>query len=253
MVDTNEHNPVSSVEATIPGAPAADKPNVAPSQQPVSGIPQTGSGTSPTQQFSPGSQQVPPGAESSAVGIQQQIPLNAYQPPPPPGSEQSTYPPHGAAPPAPGQPPHFAYPPYGEAPPHGPGQPPSSAYSSAPPPGSGVSGGWPGAVPPQGGHNYQAGQYQQKQRWQGIGSPQKDKWVATVLAFTLGWLGIHKFYLGYRTEGLTMLLIALIAGLCFGLGTIAMYVFAVIEAVHYIILTQEDFERTYVVGYKGWF
>jgi len=86
------------------------------------------------------------------------------------------------------------------------------------------------------------------------GSAQKDKWVATLLAAVLGPLGIHKFYLGYKKEGQIMLLVTL-AGSIFTLGfaAAAMGIVSIIEAVNYVILTQEDFERIYVYGYKAWF
>jgi len=88
----------------------------------------------------------------------------------------------------------------------------------------------------------------------GLGSAYKGKWEAVVLAFTLGWLGMHKFYLGYKTEGLIMLLVGVIGLLCTaGLGLLVMEVIAIIEAVRYLTLTQEDFERIYVQGRKGWF
>jgi TM2 domain-containing membrane protein YozV len=113
-------------------------------------------------------------------------------------------------------------------------------------------------APQQPGYQYapQGQQYapQQTGRSGGIGSAHKDKWVATVLAFFLGMFGIHKFYLGYKNEGIIMLVVSLAGGLClFGLGFLVMTVIAYIEAVRYIILTQEDFERTYVYGSKGWF
>jgi TM2 domain-containing membrane protein YozV len=112
----------------------------------------------------------------------------------------------------------------------------------------------------QTGQNYQYAQQQNYQyaatpteRGPGIGSPQKDKWVAAVLAFLLGTLGIHKFYLGYKNAGIAMLVISLVGGLCFGIGWIVMAVISLIEAVKYVILTQEDFERIYLYGSKGWF
>ena len=87
----------------------------------------------------------------------------------------------------------------------------------------------------------------------GIGSPQKDKWVAVVLAFALGTLGIHKFYLGYKNEGIIMLVVSIVGAICtFGLGTMVMVVISYIEAVRYIILTQDDFQARYVIGRKGW-
>ncbi len=106
-------------------------------------------------------------------------------------------------------------------------------------------------VPPQQTYTQTQGNY--KARSQGFGSLRKEKWPAVVLAFALGWLGIHKFYLGYKSEGLAMLLITIIGSLCFGIGMMVMAVFAIIEGVKYVSLTEEDFEATYVRGYKGWF
>lgn len=107
-------------------------------------------------------------------------------------------------------------------------------------------------VPPQ--QTYTQGQQgNYKTRDHGIGSARKEKWPAVVLAFVLGTLGIHKFYLGYKTEGLIMLLVSIIGGLCAGIGTIVMLVISIIEAVKYVTLTEEDFEARYVNSYKGWF
>jgi TM2 domain-containing membrane protein YozV len=109
---------------------------------------------------------------------------------------------------------------------------------------------------------YQQQPYQQQQYQQaapqsvnaGWGSAKKDKWVAAVLAFLLGSLGIHKFYLGYKQEGMVMLLVTVIGAICtLGLGSLVMYIIGLIEAVKYVILSQEDFEAQYVVGRKGWF
>jgi TM2 domain-containing membrane protein YozV len=104
---------------------------------------------------------------------------------------------------------------------------------------------------PQQGYPYTAAPPQS--RWQGLGSAQKEKWVAAVLAFFLGYFGIHKFYLGYKNEGIIMLVVTLVGAPCFFLGPAVMGVIALIEAVKYLILTQEEFERTYVQGLKGWF
>ncbi len=96
-------------------------------------------------------------------------------------------------------------------------------------------------------------QLNQKARTEGLGSVQKDKWVAALLSIPpLGALGIAKFYLGYKTEGLIMLLVALVGGLCLGIGWAIMSIVAIIEAVKYVTLTQEDFQSTYIRNYKGW-
>ena len=107
-------------------------------------------------------------------------------------------------------------------------------------------------VPPQ--QTYAQPQMQQpKTRSAGFGSVQKEKWPAVILALPpFGALGLHKFYLGYKTEGLIMLLVTLVGSLCFGLGPAVMYVISVIELVKYVTLTPEDFDNTYVQNYKGW-
>ena len=51
-----------------------------------------------------------------------------------------------------------------------------------------------------------------------------------------------------------MLLVSLIGTVVtLGLAPLAMTIVSLIEAVNYIILSQEDFERVYVYGYKAWF
>jgi TM2 domain-containing membrane protein YozV len=86
----------------------------------------------------------------------------------------------------------------------------------------------------------------------GIGSVHKDKWVAFVLAIMFGWLGMHKFYLGYKNAGIIQLVVGVAGSLCVGIGTLVMEVIAIIEAIRYLILTQEEFEAKYVVGRKAW-
>jgi len=106
-------------------------------------------------------------------------------------------------------------------------------------------------MPPQ--QQYQQAPPTGKKRTTGLGSIKKEKWPAVLLAFTLGWIGIHKFYLGYKSEGMVMLLVGAIGTLCVGLGLLVMEIIAIIEAVKYVTLTEEEFQETYVKGYKGWF
>lgn len=99
----------------------------------------------------------------------------------------------------------------------------------------------------------------------------KDKTVAGLLAILIGGFGTHKFYLGYATEGVVMLLVyfglilstimlavasVLIGGLCaycvmpltFGWGIIP-----IVEGVIYLTKTDQQFYETYVAGRRGWF
>jgi TM2 domain-containing membrane protein YozV len=73
------------------------------------------------------------------------------------------------------------------------------------------------------------------------------KLVAGLLAIFLGYLGIHKFYLGYNKAGIIMLLVSLVT--C---GTV-MGIVGLIEGIIYLTKTDEQFEATYVVGKKEWF
>jgi TM2 domain-containing membrane protein YozV len=73
------------------------------------------------------------------------------------------------------------------------------------------------------------------------------KLVAGLLAIFLGYLGIHKFDLGYNKAGIIMLLVSLVT--C---GTV-MGIVGLIEGIIYLTKTDEQFEATYVVGKKEWF
>ena len=85
----------------------------------------------------------------------------------------------------------------------------------------------------------------------GTASRNKEKIVAGVFAITLGGLGIHKFYLGYKTAGIIHILIFFIGMIPFFIGTIVISVIAIIEGI--IIKSDEEFEYTYVVNKKEWF
>lgn len=82
----------------------------------------------------------------------------------------------------------------------------------------------------------------------------KDHVAAGLLAIFLGAFGIHKFYLGYNTQGFIMLAISILAGIfTIGLAAGVVWVIAVIEGVLYLTRSQSDFERIYVYGKREWF
>lgn len=72
------------------------------------------------------------------------------------------------------------------------------------------------------------------------------KVVAGILGILVGWLGVHKFYLGYTTPGI----IQLVAGVltCGAAGVIGL-----VEGIIYLTKSDEDFYRTYQAGKKEWF
>jgi TM2 domain-containing membrane protein YozV len=73
---------------------------------------------------------------------------------------------------------------------------------------------------------------------------------AGILGILLGGLGVHKFYLGYTTAGLIMLLVTLLT--C-GLGGMVMGVIGLVEGIIYLTKSEEEFDRIYVHNEKQWF
>jgi len=80
---------------------------------------------------------------------------------------------------------------------------------------------------------------------------------AGIFAILLGWLGIHKFILGYTGTGVTMLLISVaIPCVTCGMGffaTWAMGVIGLIEGIIYLTKSDAEFVRIYVEGRREWF
>lgn len=74
---------------------------------------------------------------------------------------------------------------------------------------------------------------------------ENKKIIAGILAILVGYLGIHKFYLGYTKEGIIQLLL----GLLLGIGGII----GIIEGIIYLTKSDQEFYQTYQRGYKGWF
>lgn len=79
----------------------------------------------------------------------------------------------------------------------------------------------------------------------------KSKVAAGLLAIFLGGLGIHKFYLGYTTQGIILLLVSLLGMLL--LGPVIAIVISLIEGIIYLTRSDEEFYRLYVLGKKEWF
>ena len=79
-----------------------------------------------------------------------------------------------------------------------------------------------------------------------INGQESKRVVAGVLAILLGYLGVHKFYLGYKKEGIIQLVVGLIT--C-GASSIV----SIIEGVIYLMKSDEEFVETYQVNQKPWF
>jgi len=81
------------------------------------------------------------------------------------------------------------------------------------------------------------------QDWKALGADKKL--VAGICGIVVGAFGVHKFILGYTTEGI----IQLVLGLCFGIGGII----GIIEGIIYLTKSDEEFVRTYIQNKRGWF
>lgn len=76
--------------------------------------------------------------------------------------------------------------------------------------------------------------------------PENKKVLAGVMGILFGGLGIHKFILGYTTEGIIQLVISVIT--C-GIGSLIGF----IEGIIYLTKSDGEFYQIYQVNKRGWF
>ena len=84
--------------------------------------------------------------------------------------------------------------------------------------------------------------------WKALGGDKKI--IAGILGILLGALGVHKFILGYTTEGVIMLLVSVLS--C-GILAVVPSVIGIVEGIMYLTKSDEEFVRTYIQSKKGWF
>ncbi len=85
-----------------------------------------------------------------------------------------------------------------------------------------------------------------KESWNQVTQNDENKKIlAGILALFLGYLGIHKFILGYTKEGIIQILLNLICGLGGLIG--------IIEGVIYLTKSDEEFYNTYQANKRPWF
>jgi len=89
----------------------------------------------------------------------------------------------------------------------------------------------------------------QSEDWNKPTQPQQEnkKVLAGIMGIIFGWIGIHKFILGYTQEGIIMLVIGLVT--C---GTVSSLI-GLIEGIIYLTKSDEEFYNTYQANKKGWF
>ena len=84
--------------------------------------------------------------------------------------------------------------------------------------------------------------------WKAMGADKKV--LAGILGIVVGAFGVHKFVLGYTTEGIIMLLITVLT--C-GIFAIVPSVIGIVEGIIYLTKSDEEFVMTYLQSKKGWF
>lgn len=88
--------------------------------------------------------------------------------------------------------------------------------------------------------------------------PESKRVLAGVLAIVLGGFGVHKFVLGYTTEGLILLgtVIASFILTCVFIGALTIWIpgiIGLIEGIIYLTKTDQEFIETYQLNKKAWF
>lgn len=88
----------------------------------------------------------------------------------------------------------------------------------------------------------------------GPGGDASKKVAAGVLGILLGSLGIHKFYLGYKKEGIIMILVSLIGSFftC-GFSLSVVGIIGLVEGILYLTKSDEEFVNTYLTNSRPWF
>lgn len=74
----------------------------------------------------------------------------------------------------------------------------------------------------------------------------RNKYVAAALAFFLGTLGIHRFYLGRNGTGVLMIVISATI-----IGLIVTGIWAFIDAVRYLVMSDAEFDHRYARSYPA--
>jgi TM2 domain-containing membrane protein YozV len=80
----------------------------------------------------------------------------------------------------------------------------------------------------------------------------KSNIAAGILGVFLGGIGVHKFYLGYTTPAVVMLLCGTLGWLLI-LPGLAVWLIGFIEGILYLTKSPEEFETVYVKNARHWF
>ena len=73
-----------------------------------------------------------------------------------------------------------------------------------------------------------------------LGQHDRNKYIAAVIAFLVGPLGIHRFYLGRMGSGIAMLVLS-----CTLIGLLVTVPWAFIDMIRYLVMSDREFEARY--------
>ena len=92
-----------------------------------------------------------------------------------------------------------------------------------------------------------------KETYNEVTSGDNKKLITGILAILLGWLGVHKFILGYNTEGVILLVLGILGFFTCGITSAISGIIGLVEGIIYLTKTDTEFHNTYQVGKKSWF
>lgn len=70
-----------------------------------------------------------------------------------------------------------------------------------------------------------------------VGTPTKSKLAAGLLGVFVGWLGVHRFYLGYTGIGVAQLLLSVLGVFTCGITTTAAWIWGLIDGILILVGT----------------
>ena len=74
----------------------------------------------------------------------------------------------------------------------------------------------------------------------------RNKYIAALLAFVFGPLGIHRFYLGRQGSGIAMLVLS-----CTIIGLIVTYPWSFVDMIRYLAMGDEEFDERYARSHQA--